>query len=848
MKRASLFAVCTQLTFAVLASPAAAEPRDCVEVSKVCTDSADRVMAGQTVHRDCWRWESTFRCRSPHPDAHRCDAGALPSFCRAEKPVCRQSAADGACLDLETPLLCTAKPAGPGIKVEEPRITVSYQKSDEPPMPALGGADGCRIASRTCEDDAPRRIPVSNLPGETVEAAPACWRERLEVVCPAAEAAASCQKLEAAGCRPEGARRCEASDTEGACLRWSAVYVCEGPAVEGGGIEIEGSVEVPDGGVIEDSAACDAELSQAHAEGLACELAEKACRKPGRTEAGPDGQPIVLPCAEWEAAYRCTGEGRNGCAALESLAASGVCRLEEESGRCSEWSPDGKDCLRRTAVFRCGSGPEPSSPPGDAQFIEKIEEISAEPFDGCAGYAGDAGCAETASVCTEGAGIKLVDGKPVYKDCWAWQKTYACRSPAGLDECGPYAGNPNCRLVSEKCLEEDLGCARPVRVYECRTEGAQTTVGRVCDGLACIEGVCAPSDGKPDEDFVNAVVSAEIGREAGLYGDVAGSRFFEGRHLSCRDRRGAPSCCRAEAKAGMDNGSAFGLMLSFGASAGWEAVKYVGSPYVYDLLSWSDSTSWLLTKLYGTAGSGVYSPSFSYWGVSAAWSESNGFSFSFSPAMFLASAAIAFWEHYSACTAEDQEVAMARGERLCRYVGSTCGKSAGGLGCLESVQHYVCFNSRLARIINEEGRSQLGRGWGSPDAPDARGFTAEELEALDFTKMDLSEFAADVVREAAKHAEGISADEAAARAEERVKDMLAGKLGTLSPVPGATGRLRDPESDAIVSAGPAGLRGCFRRPALEHPTWGPYAADPRQRSAIRPDAPWLAHARKEVQP
>lgn len=867
---------------------AAAAPQDCVEVSKVCADSADRVISGQIIHRECWRWESRFRCRAPHPDAHRCDAGSLPADCAAETPVCREAAEDGTCLSYETPLLCTSKPSGPGIEAGKPRVSVAYSTKDEPPLPAgvLGVLDflrssapatsksgskfagdshsasgsssveGCRIVSRTCEDDAPRRIPVSNLPGETAEAAPACWRERIDISCPAAEAAASCQKLEAAGCRPAGEKACEVRDASGACLRWSAAYVCTGAAVDGDGIVVDGSIEVPDGGIVEDPSECNAGLRDAQAAGLACEEVEKACVKPGRTETGADGSPVVLPCAEWAVSYRCTGEGRNGCAALESLAASGTCRLEEAegedggTGRCDEWSADGKTCLRRTAVFRCGDGVEPAEPPGDAHFIESVEEIEAEPFDGCAGYAADQGCAETASVCAEGPGIKLVDGKLVYKDCWAWEKTYACRTPGGLDECAPYASNPDCRLLSETCPEEDLGCARPVRVYECRTEGTATVLGRVCDGLACIEGVCAPSDGEADEDFVSAIVSAEIGREAGLYGDVAGNRFFEGRHLSCKDRRGAPSCCRAEVKANMDNGSAFGLLLSFGVSAGWEAVKYAGSPYVYDLLSWSDNTSWLLTKLYGTAGSGVYSPKFSYWGVSAAYSEANGFSFNFSPAMFAASAAIAFWQHYSTCDAEDQEVAMARGQRLCRYVGSTCEKSVGGLGCVETAQHYVCFNSRLARILNEEGREQLGRGWGAPDSPDARGFTVEELEALDFTQMDLSEFVADVVKEAAKHAEGITADEAAARAEERIEEMLAGKLGITSPVAGSTGKLRDPESDAVVSAGPnpnapsaSDAARSFRRPALEHPSWGPYAADPRQRRAIRPDAPWLRAAK-----
>ena len=34
--------------------------------------------------------------------------------------------------------------------------------------------------------------------------------------------------------------------------------------------------------------------------------------------------------------------------------------------------------------------------------------------------------------------------------------------------------------------------------------------------------------------------------------------------------------------------------------------------------------------------------------------------------------------------------------------------------------------------------------WGSPENPNCRGFTPEEFQSLDFSKMDLSEFFADI--------------------------------------------------------------------------------------------------------
>ena len=51
---------------------------------------------------------------------------------------------------------------------------------------------------------------------------------------------------------------------------------------------------------------------------------------------------------------------------------------------------------------------------------------------------------------------------------------------------------------------------------------------------------------------------------------------------------------------------------------------------------------------------------------------------------------------------------------------------------------------RLARIINEQGRAQLGRSWGTAQAPDCAGFSLAQLQSLDFSRMDLTEFYAEI--------------------------------------------------------------------------------------------------------
>ena len=101
---------------------------------------------------------------------------------------------------------------------------------------------------------------------------------------------------------------------------------------------------------------------------------------------------------------------------------------------------------------------------------------------------------------------------------------------------------------------------------------------------------------------------------------------------------------------------------------------------------------------------------------------------------------------------EDQEkvTAMKRDARLCVAFGDYCSRCVRVFGrcvaCLERTQSFCCFNSHLARIINEQGRAQVGKGWGGNTAqsPDCSGFSVAQLQMLDFSRLDLSEFYAEI--------------------------------------------------------------------------------------------------------
>lgn len=101
------------------------------------------------------------------------------------------------------------------------------------------------------------------------------------------------------------------------------------------------------------------------------------------------------------------------------------------------------------------------------------------------------------------------------------------------------------------------------------------------------------------------------------------------------------------------------------------------------------------------------------------------------------------------CLGEEISLALLKGKGVCHKVGEYCSKEM-SLGftdiCIEESDSYCCFGSMLARIIHEQGRSQMQDfdGWGSPESPICRGFTPEEFQMLDFSKIDLDEWIGEI--------------------------------------------------------------------------------------------------------
>lgn len=99
----------------------------------------------------------------------------------------------------------------------------------------------------------------------------------------------------------------------------------------------------------------------------------------------------------------------------------------------------------------------------------------------------------------------------------------------------------------------------------------------------------------------------------------------------------------------------------------------------------------------------------------------------------------------ASCTQDEKTLIDNRKKNLCLYVGKQ-NKQTMGITTLVK-HHFCCFGNMLDKVIQIEGRKQLNdkseNNFGTASNPDCRGLTLEELQRIDFSKLDFSEFIED---------------------------------------------------------------------------------------------------------
>jgi len=380
------------------------------------------------------------------------------------------------------------------------------------------------------------------------------------------------------------------------------------------------------------------------------------------------------------------------------------------------------------------------------------------------------------SVCLAGVQVPT-GGVSLPQTCWQYSYKFSCIDEGAVDTCTQYATNASCGIVNSACqstISESGACNSWTYTYRCETQAAQTKPTLSCaSNMFSTAQFTTPSN--PNANFGLSAVAMEALHEASAY-TKDGNNLFAGNPENCtKGYWGLKNCC-SSAPGGQSNSqvgsTATANALSVAKYAGEKVIDYA-SPYAYDAL-YSGYMAGLysgqlmeemasainLTYVEGAAGSitenvatnysangvtlGAYGFTYSTGAFSSGFMGGNTMLASFgesgyiafNPYVFVAMVVMQLVMDMISCTPEEQLLSMHKGANLSVFIKEECTSKTLG-SCTLYTDYYCSFNTVLAKIINIQGKQQLGL-----DTTDCKGITPAQLTSLDFTKIDFSEFIA----------------------------------------------------------------------------------------------------------
>ncbi|WP_242526614.1 conjugal transfer protein TraN [Novosphingobium sp. KA1] len=284
-------------------------------------------------------------------------------------------------------------------------------------------------------------------------------------------------------------------------------------------------------------------------------------------------------------------------------------------------------------------------------------------------------------------------------------------------------GQQLCPIEAVDCIADSAGAyscpAGPQYACHARTAGSTPA----CSPHACIDLSANPIVEEPAIDDPGIEANGGIDADGNCMGEV---QIFSGRGMRCRPpglSTTFANCCKDKGKIVKDG------MGSSVASVGTKIAVAKG-------VLTGMKAAYTAFKAGATASQ-------------AASAGANALIIGIDPTSIAISLAVNFMMEFllSGCDEQDMEAAMLRASGMCHEIGTYCSSSLLGV-CLQKARGSCCFNTKLGRIIQEQGRPQLKAfnddPWGTAKNPMCRGFTPEEFQALDFSKMDLSEYYSDI--------------------------------------------------------------------------------------------------------
>lgn len=356
------------------------------------------------------------------------------------------------------------------------------------------------------------------------------------------------------------------------------------------------------------------------------------------------------------------------------------------------------------------------------------------------------------------------DVKPFLNN-WYSRVTFKCGEENGT--CQPLI-DQGCVLYSHKCL--DSNCDEIEYTYNCGGTGAVTdyNVAYNCVGeIKCLGTECKDASYEANTDFAAAAAAMEVFNQYRV--DATETEIFPGEDQSCQSS--PEDCCKAP-----DSGISMGDYIEAGRNA-ITAYTYATEGTAATWAAYADAFTYATTMgesgtLSGLVGvtsssgsvntvvsqevlSSMGEEALSQAGMDVVYeSGGNAVVSTSSSTMVSALATIAtvvavamviyaiakfIYDYIYQCTEDDILTSTKLGLRVCHEVGEKCVSEALGV-CVKKETVYCCFNSLLARVLHEQARGQIAKGWGDEYSPDCSGFSPGELSQIDFSLVDLSEY------------------------------------------------------------------------------------------------------------
>lgn len=421
--------------------------------------------------------------------------------------------------------------------------------------------------------------------------------------------------------------------------------------------------------------------------GTKVEETAPVCRTPLVVDVTPGTDKYIYTCQNWSTQ---PPRGANNSAlrcqpAFNAPVANGVCR--ERSRRTVFY-----DVCHQGTINKCF---EPDIEESEEityecdsaavprpYTVETVGQVISDHRDEtmCTAATADQTCELASETCVDAdPTTRMVNGVAVTRACWNWERTYSCHKFSDANDCSELESDRKCTFVRDECLDDPQD--GPCKVSQ-KVYQCPTPGGTSPADKQYICGndvYCINGDCEP---IVREASTEFKDALVGLHAlDQAGKEFNE---ADLRVFTGTRETCHKPVF-GLINCCAGKVSGALPVAAG--AAALAGGPAAIAALA--------------------------------------------TPFLVL-----------FACGQDEMKLDIKDRMGLCHNLGSYCSSSFLGI-CSTRRTAYCCFESKLSRVLQEQGRVQLNKPWGAAKKEQCQGFTIDEFASLDLSKMDFTEVYAD---------------------------------------------------------------------------------------------------------